>query len=609
MITKGKRKETESEPHSSKCNESSKHMKTRKYDDSYLSLGFTSTVVSGTERPQCVLCLNILAMDSMKPSKLKRHLETQHPEHVGKSLEFFKRRLDEYNKQRRAFTKTSTIAASALLASYKVSYRIARCKKAHNIAETLVLPAAIDMVEIMLGEQSANKLRSIPLADNTVGRRISDISDDLCHQLTDALKYSHFGLQVDEATDVVKDAHLITYVRYISANEIKEDLLFCKPIVGRATAVEVFNMIDNFFNEHGISWENCVGLCTDGAQSMAGRHAGLQALVREKAPHASWTHCMLHRQALASGSMNEELGNLLKDVVRVVNYIKNSPLKGRLFAQLCKDFGAEHTALLYYCESRWLSRGKVLQRVYELRNEIATFLCENKNKDGDLFTDDYFIKKLAYMVDIFEKLNQLNQSMQGPHVNIFTQSDKICAFMKKIELWKRNVENHSFDMFPNLQEFLKHTSVLGGNELFAEHLNTLLGKCSFYFKDVDTSDYEWIRNPFGDNSTSTLSTADQEQLIDLSCDGSLKLVFDAGPLEKFWLQVKDEYPSLSTKAIDILLRFATSYLCESGFSSVAVLKTKYRSRLVIEKELRVSISSHSPRFEKLCSEKQAQPSH
>ena len=57
------------------------------------------------------------------------------------------------------------------------------------------------------------------------------------------------------------------------------------------------------------------------------------------------------------------------------------------------DFGAEHTVLLYYCDSRWLSRGKVLQRMYELRNEIATFLCENKNKDGNLFTDDYFIKK------------------------------------------------------------------------------------------------------------------------------------------------------------------------------------------------------------------------
>ena len=170
--------------------------------------------------------------------------------------------------------------------------------------------------------------------------------------------------------------------------------------------------------------------------------------------------------------------------------------------------------------------------------------------------------------------------------------------MKKIALWKRNVENNSFDV-SNLQDFLHHTSVQGGNELFPEYSDTLLGKCSIYFNNIDTSDYEWIRNPFGNNSTSTLSTADQEQLIDLSCDGSLK----------FWLQDKDEYPALSTKAIDILLRFATSYLCESGFSSVTVLKTKCRSRLVIEKEFRLSISSHSPRFEKLCSEKQAQPSH
>ncbi|XP_066982653.1 zinc finger BED domain-containing protein 5-like [Macrobrachium rosenbergii] len=208
-------------------------------------------------------------------------------------------------------------------------------------------------------------------------------------------------------------------------------------------------MIDNFFSEHGINWENCVGLCTDGAQSMSGRHAELHALVREKAPNASWAHCLLHREALASSGMNEELGHLLKDVVRVVNYIKNSPLKGRLFAKLCKDFGAEHTALLYYYESHCLSRGKVLQRVYELRNEMSTFRREHENRDGDLFTDDYFIQKLAYMVDIFEKINHLNQSMQGPHKNIFTQSDKISVFMKKIELRIRSIENNIFDMFPN----------------------------------------------------------------------------------------------------------------------------------------------------------------
>jgi hypothetical protein len=38
-----------------------KKSKNRKYDDSYLDFGFTSTEVDGEERPQCVLCMKVLA--------------------------------------------------------------------------------------------------------------------------------------------------------------------------------------------------------------------------------------------------------------------------------------------------------------------------------------------------------------------------------------------------------------------------------------------------------------------------------------------------------------------------------------------------------------------
>ena len=78
---------------------------------------------------------------------------------------------------------------------------------------------------------------------------------------------------------------------------------------------------------------------------------------------------------------------------------------------------------------------------------------------------------------------------------------------------------------------------------------------------------------------------------------------------KFWLKIKEQFPSLTEKALEILLPFVTSYLCETGFSAVAVLKTKHRSRLIIEKELRTALSSMTPRFEKLCAEKQSHPSH
>ncbi|GFU01452.1 integrase catalytic domain-containing protein [Trichonephila clavipes] len=53
-------------------------IKSRKYSQEYLNFGFTITEVNGEEKPLCVICSKILAADSMKPNKLKRHFETLH---------------------------------------------------------------------------------------------------------------------------------------------------------------------------------------------------------------------------------------------------------------------------------------------------------------------------------------------------------------------------------------------------------------------------------------------------------------------------------------------------------------------------------------------------
>ncbi|GFV07444.1 hypothetical protein TNCV_1737991 [Trichonephila clavipes] len=56
-------------------------IKSRKYSQEYLNFGFTITEVNGEEKPLCVICSKILAADSMKPNKLKRHFETLHVLH------------------------------------------------------------------------------------------------------------------------------------------------------------------------------------------------------------------------------------------------------------------------------------------------------------------------------------------------------------------------------------------------------------------------------------------------------------------------------------------------------------------------------------------------
>jgi hypothetical protein len=96
--------------------------------------------------------------------------------------------------------------------------------------------------------------------------------------------------------------------------------------------LELFIIIKDFLEKNEINCRNCVGICTDGVQSTFGRNAELQALVRKKAPHITWTHCVLHRQALASRIICEKPETVFQ-AGRVVNYVRNGPLRRRPFAK------------------------------------------------------------------------------------------------------------------------------------------------------------------------------------------------------------------------------------------------------------------------------------
>ncbi len=162
------------------------------------------------------------------------------------------------------------------------------------------------------------------------------------------------------------------------------------------TGRDIFEKLSGKLNELGLCWDNCVGVCTDGAGSMLGKNKG--ALVREVAPHVRFTHCMIHREALAAKTLPAELNAVLQTATQIVNFIKTRPTKSRLFGLLCKEMGSEYESLLLHTEERWLSRGKVLQRIFSLRDELRIFLLDYGSSFANYFTDAKWLTDLQHAV-------------------------------------------------------------------------------------------------------------------------------------------------------------------------------------------------------------------
>ena len=187
---------------------------------------------------------------------------------------------------------------------------------------------------------------------------------------------------------------------------------------------------------------------------MLDKTSGFTALVKKEAPQVNVTHCFLHRYALASKTLPENLRQVLSDSVKIVNLIRVHALNHRIFKKLCQEMGAKHEVLLYHTEVCWLSRRRVLKRLFELRKEVSAFLKNKNLKYSNRFDNKKFFLGLAYLVDIFSHLNEINLSIQGFDVTVMEASKKIKGFHDNLSLWKKRLETENYSNFSMFEMLL-----------------------------------------------------------------------------------------------------------------------------------------------------------
>ena len=255
-------------------------------------------------------------------------------------------------------------------------------------------------------------------------------------------------------------------------------------IEGRTTSAQIFKVLNDSIDQNGILWKKCVGVCLDGARAMTGRHVGVVTRIQSVAPNAVFTHCNIHREALAAKTLQSSFKDVMDNAIKVVNLIKARALNSRMFTIMCNDIGAEHDKLLLHTEVQWLSRGKVLFQLFELRAEVRLFLIDINSSFQNLFCDDVWLSKLAYLADVFRFLNELNLSLQGATADIFQLSDKINSTVRKLPLKLGDIEKNNLAAFPLLCEFISENDLHVNSQLksdIAQHCQQLIEKSHLYF--------------------------------------------------------------------------------------------------------------------------------
>jgi hypothetical protein len=112
------------------------------------------------------------------------------------------------------------------------------------------------------------------------------------------------------------------------------------------------------------------GLTTDGAPAMVGKHEGSVKLIENEASKVGKTsmlnfHCIIHQENLCSKSLKME--NVMKVVVKTVNFIKSKGLNHLQFQEFLKSLDSDYDDVPFYTEVRQLTRAKMLKRVFDLQ--------------------------------------------------------------------------------------------------------------------------------------------------------------------------------------------------------------------------------------------------
>ncbi len=200
------------------------------------------------------------------------------------------------------------------------------------------------------------------------------------------------------------------------------------------------------------------------------------------------------------------------------------------------------------------------------------------------------------------------------------------AFSAKLGFFIQQLNAKRFQHFPSVSKVLEtHAGAAGAlnTEKYCDLLIKLGQEFADRFRDFEKLEpcVTFIANSIMDVDINEISGQMAElfcvdpvememELLNLQNDDQLKSQQHS---QNFWSLVEPEsYKNLCQAALKIIALFGSTYLCESAFSDMNVMKSKFRTRLTdehLKDSIRVNLSGYIPAYSSLVGSMQCQVSH
>lgn len=140
----------------------------------------------------------------------------------------------------------------------------------------------------------------------------------------------------------------------------------CGLMKGTMTGSNLFTEINTCIDTLGLKWDRLA--------SLTGKNVGLLKRMQDKVTEIDadqtfvFLHCIIHQHVLCKSVL--KINHVIDVVSKIGNFIRARALNHRQFVALLEEHETEHSDIDYHTAVRWLSLGKVLKSVWDLKAEI-----------------------------------------------------------------------------------------------------------------------------------------------------------------------------------------------------------------------------------------------